>query len=513
MNKLIAQSHSEISMVKSKSTSFLNAVKWAYSANWGEKAFSSLFTFFLAALLGPRDFGVISLAMIYIAFVQMLLNQGIVAALIQRKDLDDHHLNTVFWTNLGISFSLAFLSIGLCGWWARANHLPELASIIATLSICIPIEGLTLVQLAILQRELDFKSLAIRTNASVLLGGAVGLVMAFTKFGVWALVGQQIVRDVAALGLLWCMSSWRPKLEFHWSRLRGLLRFSFSNFAAQLAIFFEGQSGAVLMGLLFGPVAVGLYRLAERLVSAVSTITTTSIQSVSLPEFSRLQDKPEELSKSVLTCVRLAAVVTLPAMAGMLAVSGNLVATLGTKWLASVGVLRILTVLGMFLMFSIFTGPLLQALSKPERLALLEWVRALTSIVLLLVAALLVRNAEVGVQIIGIASARFVMGAILVTPVYLYLLMRLGRVSLSDLLGAIAPSAFAAVAVLGSVYSFNLVYTLPERIPALALAIRVVVGGSAGTAVLLLLDGALRTSIVSMFRRRFSTRSFSSGLA
>jgi len=91
--------------------------------------------------------------------------------------------------------------------------------------------------------------------------------------------------------------------------------------------------------------------------------------------------------------------------------------------------------------------------------------------------------------------------------------MRLGRVSLSDLLGAIAPSAFAAVAVLGSVYSFNLVYTLPERIPALALAIRVVVGGSAGTGVLLLLDGALRTSIVSMFRRRFSTRSFSSGLA
>jgi O-antigen/teichoic acid export membrane protein len=500
-------------MVKAKSISFLNAVKWAYSANWGEKAFSSLFTFVLAALLGPRDFGVISLAMIYIAFVQMLLSQGIVAALIQRKDLDDHHLNTVFWTNLGISVSLALLSITLAGWWARANHLPELSSIIAALSVCIPIEGLALVQLAILQREMDFKSLAIRTNASVLLGGVVGLGMAFTGFGVWALVGQQIVRDVAALVLLWWMSNWRPRLEFHWSRLRGLLRFSFSNFAAQLAIFFEGQSGAVLMGILFGPVAVGLYRLAERLVSSVSAITTTSIQSVSLPEFSRLQDKPEQLSSSVLTCVRLAAIVTLPAMAGMLAVSGNLVATLGTKWLASVGVLRILSLLGMFMMFSIFTGPLLQALSKPHRLALLEWVRALISIGLLFVAGLLVKNADVGVQITAIALARFAMGAVLVTPVYLYLLMRLGRVSFGELVTAIAPSGLAAIAVLASVYSFNLVYTLPERTPALALAIRVVLGGSAGAAVLLALDSALRTAIVSMLRRRLGARALSKGIA
>jgi O-antigen/teichoic acid export membrane protein len=256
-----------------------------------------------------------------------------------------------------------------------------------------------------------------------------------------------------------------------------------------------------------------LYRLAERLVSSVSAITTTSIQSVSLPEFSRLQDKPEQLSSSVLTCVRLAAIVTLPAMAGMLAVSGNLVATLGTKWLASVGVLRILSVLGMFMMFSIFTGPLLQALSKPHRLALLEWVRALISIGLLFVAGLLVKNADVGVQITAIALARFAMGAVLVTPVYLYLLMRLGRVSFGELVTAIAPSGLAAIAVLASVYSFNLVYTLPERTPALALAIRVVLGGSAGAAVLLALDSALRTAIVSILRRRVGARALSKGIA
>jgi PST family polysaccharide transporter len=495
-----------------KPRSFLNAVKWAYSANWGEKAFSSLFTFVLAAMLGPRDFGVISLAMIYIAFVQMLLSQGLVAALIQKKDLDDRHLNTVFWTNLGISVSLAFCSVVFSDRWARLNHLPELSPIIAALSICIPIEGLAIVQVSILQREMDFKSLAIRTNASVLLGGVVGLTMAFAGYGVWALVGQQIIRDVAALTLLWWRSSWRPHLEFHWIRLRELLHFSFSNFAAQLAIFFEAQIGAVLMGTLFGPVAVGLYRLAERLVTSISAITTTSIQSVSLPEFSRLQEKPEELNRSVLSCVRLAATVTLPAMAGLMVVSGSLVAALGPKWLAAGGVLKILSSLGIFLMFSIFTGPLLQALSKPHQLALLEWIRAGVSAGLLVLAAMLVKGRPIEVEIAAIALARFATGALLVTPIYLYLLMRLGRVSLAELLASIAPSGFAAVGVVASVSLLHVVQAVPKP-PALALATQVLLGGAVGIAILLALDRSLRSFLSSMLRRRTAALAFSKELA
>src|SRR4051812_14255219 len=183
--------------------SFLNALKWAYSANWGEKAFSSVFTFALAAMLGPRDFGVVSIALIYIAFIQMLLNQGLLAALVQKKNLEASHLDTVFWTNLAFSLSLAGISILLSGWWGRVNHLPELGFVISALSVCIPIEGLAIVQVAVLQRDMDFKSLALRTNASVVLGGVVGVVMALAGYGIWALVAQQIVKDILALLLLW----------------------------------------------------------------------------------------------------------------------------------------------------------------------------------------------------------------------------------------------------------------------------------------------------------------------
>ena len=199
-----------------KQRSFLNAVKWSYTATWGERAFSALFTFILAALLGPRDFGIISIAVVYVNFLQIFVDQGLAAALVQRRDLDRKHLDAVFWADQGVSFVLVGVSVLLSRWWAAVNHAPQVASIIPVLSLCIPIEGLALIQKTLLAREMDYKSLSVRSNASVLVAGAVGIAMAYAGLGVWALVGQQLVRDFTALLLLWRLSPWRPRMEFSW---------------------------------------------------------------------------------------------------------------------------------------------------------------------------------------------------------------------------------------------------------------------------------------------------------
>jgi O-antigen/teichoic acid export membrane protein len=493
--------------------SFLNAVKWAYTANWGERAFAALFTFLLAAILGPRDFGVVSLAMVYIAFVQMLLNQGLMTALVQRKELEDTHLDTVFWTNVALSVGLAGLSVLFSRWWASINHLPELVAIISTLSLCIPIEGLAIVQIARLQRQMDFKTLSLRANASVLVGGTVGVVMAYLGYGVWALVGQQIAKDLAALALLWQQGRWRPRVHFSWKHLRDLMGFSTSNFISQLAIFFDAQAGAILMGTLFGPIPVGLYRIAERLVSSVTAVATSSIQSVSLPEFSRLQDRPEELRKSILTCVRLAATVTLPAMAGLFVVSGTMMNLMGPKWVLASGVLKILSILGMLMLFVMFTGPLLQALSRPHHHAILEWTRTVVGSGLLIAAGVWARHSTVEWQVNAIALARFAMVAVFVTPVFLYLLLHLGRISVRELLKSITPAFASATAVFISVYFLYPSRVMAEAKPAIQLCVQVVIGSLCGLAILLLLDRQLRAALLALVQRRTGRLAISNGVA
>ena len=56
-------------------SSFHSSLKWTFLMTWGDRAFGLVFTFLLAAILGPRDFGIVALALIYIALVQ-LINEG-----------------------------------------------------------------------------------------------------------------------------------------------------------------------------------------------------------------------------------------------------------------------------------------------------------------------------------------------------------------------------------------------------------------------------------------------------
>ncbi len=472
--------------------SFLNSIKWAYTGNWGERAFSALFMFILAAMLGPRDFGVISIALTQVLFLQMFLDQGLAAALIQRKDLKQEHLDAVFWMDLALSLVLLLLSIAFCRWWARVNHAPEAAPVIAAISISIVIEALAVVQTSLLRRGMDFKSLSIRTNTAVVVSGLVGIGMALAGFRVWALVGQQIVRDITALILLWRLSPWRPRLEFSWKHLKELMGFSLPNFTAQLANFADNQASSVLLGLLFGPIALGLYRLADRFVNSVVVMATSSIQAVSLPEFSRLQENPAELRKSALSCIRLSASLTLPALAGLAAVGSPLMRSVGPQWEPASNVLKILCVAGMCIIFAYFTGPLMQALARTHQLAVLEWARTAVGVLLIVAVGLAVRHGSLNSQIVGIGLARLATSALLVTPVFLYILMRLAGISWPDLGSSLFPSLAAAggIAVVVAVVQSSGILSAVR--PVFQLASEVGIGGAVGITILLALDAHLR---------------------
>jgi teichuronic acid exporter len=340
----------------------------------------------------------------------------------------------------------------------------------------------------------------------------VGIAMALAGFRIWALVGQQIARDSTALMLLWKLSPWRPRFEFSWKHLKELMGFSVPNFASQLGIFAGAQADSLVLGLVFGPVAVGLYRVADRVVNSVVAMATSSVQAVSLPEFSKVQDQPEQLRKSALTCVRLSSTVTVPVLSGVAMVSWALMASLGTKWIPAANALKILCFVGISAVFASFTGPLLQALYRPHQHAMLEWARMAVGTVLLIGAGILVRNNAVGWQITGIALARLITMACLVTPIFLYILMRLAGISLADLVSAVMPSVLASLSVIGAVILFQLSGLIADGKPIILLIAETILGGIAGLAVLLAFDSQLRGLALSVKRRTFRSLAFSRGL-
>ena len=481
-------------------TSLAHALKWAYTANWGERGFSALFTFVLAAILGPRDFGVISIALIYIQFIKMLLEQGLVAALIQRHDLDSDHVDTAFWTNMGESAFLIVISVLLSRWWAAANALPALVPIIFALSLCIPIEALSLVQIALLKRNMNFKPISVRSNVSVVVGGTIGVMLAFAGCGVWALVVQQIVRDLMSSLLLWRLGEWRPRLRFSFPHLRDLFKCSVSTFIAQLGMFTESQAPAAVLGMLFGPVAVGLYRLADRFVSTILSAAVSSIQMVALPEFSRFQHDPKNLRRSVVACIRLGATCTVPAFVGLSVISRPLMQMIGPKWLPASQVLPILCISGIALTFASFTAPLLQAVSKAHHSAVLEWLRTAGGVTSVVVAGLLVRHSDVQTQIVSVAVARLGVTLIVVGPLFLSIVLKRSGATLGEIIRVSGPALASATGVGTSIVLFRIFFGWTSKAVVL-LGSEAVIGAVTGVSILVILDSQLRSSLMSAVNR------------
>lgn len=405
---------------------------------------STIVTFVLAAIVGPTVFGLVAMAMVYLMFIQLLVRQGMVPALIQRRELDQEHITSAFWLVMATGVVLTIASVFLSGWWADVNRTPELQSVINALSVVIILQSLIVVQEALLSRRMDFKSLAIRTNTAALTGGAIGLALALTGFGVWALVAQHIVKAVVDVAVLWGLSDWRPSLEYSWPAARELLGFSASTTLAGFGSFVNSRADALLIGLFFGPTAVGLYRLAARLVEVVVQVTVRSFQSVALPELSRLQEDSRRFAPRITDMVNSTSLIALPTLGIVAGASSLIMATIGDEWASAAAPLSVLCIAGAVTVLTMFTGPVALAVGKPNLLALVTWVSAIFSAASFLVAGTLLRDAAVADQVLGVAVARVALFSTAGLAIATWVILRNSDTTLRSLIRAALPGVLAA---------------------------------------------------------------------
>jgi O-antigen/teichoic acid export membrane protein len=493
--------------------SFHSSLKWAFLMNWGDRAFSLLFTLILAAILGPRDFGIVALALIYIAVVQLFLEGGVQTAVIQREALEDEHLDSAFWLNFAWCLLLAGGSYLLAGWWARLNDVPELEDVVKVLSILLVIYGLTVVQLALFERHMRFRALAFREITAVVVGGALGLVLALRGAGVWALVAQQLGFAGTQLVLLWAMSSWRPRLRFSAAHARDLIGFSSGVFLSNLGGFINRRADALLMGIFFGPVAVGLYRLADRFVDNLLDVTMRPVARVSLPFFSRLQNDRAALKDAVASCIRTTLLLTVPAMLVLVACSDFVMDVMGDDWAPAADVLKLLALVGIGKAVVFFTGPLLFAVARPHLRAVMLWVLAALSAGIVLLVGWLLTDDGAREQAIGMAASRAAFFLAVVIPVNLAVVCWITGLRPRDFVRWIPAPVASGLAGIAPVAALDALGLLDGLAPFVALLIAGTCSCLAAGAVLFALEPRARELLRSALRSLPRREAASAGLS
>ena len=345
----------------------LNGAAWSTAGNWSSQLLSLVIFTILARLLSPEDFGLIALATIYVDFVQVFVDPGISKALIQREKLEDEHLDTAFWINVAASIVLGALTFLVAPLLAQLLLEPSLEGIIRALSVIFPISALSAPQQALLSREFRFKSLGIRKVIATLFGGIVGIGGALSGFGVWSLVAQQIVSALVGLMVIWWATDWRPRFTVSQRHFKDIFSFGINILAIRLLSFLNVRLDQLLIGYFLGTTNLGYYSLARRIFQVMFNLFANAPAQVALPTFSRLQTDKARLQTAHINAVQYSSFVTLPEFTTIILCAPLLVnVAFGAKWAASIPILQLLSVAGLFYGINYLTTPALLAVNRPR---------------------------------------------------------------------------------------------------------------------------------------------------
>lgn len=345
----------------------IKGVFWSVIQKWGSQLISTGVFLFLARLLGPEAFGLVALAGVYIAFVRLFMDQGFSQAIVQREELELEHLDTAFWTSLLFGTTLTTVSIAGAGFIAQIFGEPQLAPVIRFLSLNLVIGSLNSVQGAILTRDFQFKSLAMRSLTATGISGIIGIILAMNSFGVWSLVAKELVFSFVGVLLLWRVSDWRPGFRISLEHFRELFAFGVNIMGFNFVNFFNRKSDNLLIGYYLGATALGYYTVAYRLLIIVTQLMNSATSKVALPTFSRMQTQPQKMRSAFYKVTKMTSFVSFPIFIGMSALAPEIVQVLfGEEWLPSIPVMRVLSLIGVLHSVQFFNGTVLLAMNKPS---------------------------------------------------------------------------------------------------------------------------------------------------
>lgn len=302
----------------------------------------------LARLLTPNDFGLIAMVVVFINLAMVFRDLGLTAALIQRSGITEEHLSSSFWINVLIGFLLALLLLVLAPAIAYFYGEDRLTLIIMVLASTFFISSFGIVQTALFTKELKFKPLAIIEILAVVISGTVAIFLAFSGFGIWSLVWQQVISSFVIVIFLWRFSSWIPKFLFQWQRVKELLRFGLNLTGFNFANYFNRNLDNFLIGKFLGSASLGFYNLTYHLLFFPLNNISQVIGRVMFPSLSAIQDDKGRVCDIYIKANRYIAAVTFPLMVGLLVVAPQFIRVIfGLQWERSIFLVQILALVSL----------------------------------------------------------------------------------------------------------------------------------------------------------------------
>lgn len=311
----------------------ISGVKWTALEQFSTQAITFVLSIILARMLTPTDYGTIGVLSIFMAVSGTFIDSGFGQALIRKNDCNDEDYSTILYFNLVVSI-LCYMILFFCSpLIASFFNIPLLSSIVKVYCLILIINALGMVPRTKLTKDLKFKSLAKINVISTIFSGVIGVTLAYSGLGVWALVWQAVLSGIFSNIVLWFVSKWRPLKLFSKKSFKEMFGFGSKLLAGGLIWQIYANLTPIIIGKFFSARDLGLYSRGANIAQLPASTIFGVLSKVSYPIFAKIQDDKERLIRVYRKYIKFSSMLIMFALLLLAALAKPVVLILLTeKW-------------------------------------------------------------------------------------------------------------------------------------------------------------------------------------
>lgn len=364
----------------------ITGLLWKFGERIGAELITLVVQIILMRILLPEDFGVVALTTVFIRLCNVFVSTGFGSALVQKKDADDLDYSSVFYASLVISLILYAIIFFTSPYIAQWLESPQLKDILRVVAIQVPISAFVTVQNAYISKHFLFKKYFWSTLIGTLISAGVGITMAYTGCGAWAIVGQHLTNFVIDRIVLFFTVKWRPRWMFSWKRTKGLMKYGWKLLGAGLLDVGYGELQTIIIGKKYTPADLAYYSKGRTYPGMIVENLNGPITSVLFPVMSDMQENKEKVKNVTRRAIKTSSYMLFPMLMGLAVVAPVFVPVLVTdKWNEMIPYMQIMCFIYAF--YPIHTANLqaIKALGRSDMFLKLEIIKKVIGLVALII--------------------------------------------------------------------------------------------------------------------------------
>jgi len=447
---------------KNMKSSVLSGAFWLFMEKGGLGIVEFIVAWILARyFLTPYDYSTVGLIAIFISFSNIFVQGGFNTALIQKKELDDEDCSTVFWISLGTAVFLYALLFFAAPLIAAYYEREILVAVLRVQALSLIFGALSVVQTALLTRQMQFKKIFLRTGVATAVSAVMGIGAAFLGFGVWTIVIQTVSVSFVGFIIMWFSTEWRPCFTFSAKRLKVLFGFGSKILASNIINCAYMNTLPAVMDKLYTSSTLGYYNKSRTIPEKLGESINSTISNVVFPSLSKYQSEPERVKELTRRFIVTSSFVMFAIMGGLIAVAKPLILFVYTeKWAQSIVMMQFVCISYAFMPLNSANLQAIKALGRSDIYLKLEIIKNSLGIVMLALAMLITRNSAYGLYIVLAVQS---LVSVLCVAINAFPNKKLMNYSFWQQVKDILPSLLLALVMCFAVYSVTLL-KLPNAV-------------------------------------------------